>query len=721
MQRQPWKSSAERTSLLLGALTVAVGAVVLVGWYFDIDLLKRGASGVVAMSPLAAVAFAAAGSSLLLLRCELRLTIRRKLLGFAFATLALLVGLLKIASILNAGGYALAQWLLVSRFASSQAGYLNTMAPNTAFDFVLIACALLCIDMETKRRHRPAEVLALVCSISALLAVLGYAYNVSGFYQIGHHTPMALSTAATFLVLSFGILLARYDKGMTGIVASDTAGGFLARRLLPIAILLPILLGVLHVFAQRARLFDDGFSAALYGTVVVFVFVCAIWWTTRLLFDLDIERKAVTDALRQSRDELEERVHARTRELEQTNAALLDQVAARERTAAALNSSQEQLLQAQKMEVLGQLAGGIAHDFNNILTAIMGYGTVLLAQVAAEERDESHIAEILRAAQRAAGLSKQLLGFSRHDPYEPTVLSVGGVVRAVEKMLRQVIGDRIILRTDISADAGAIEADSGQLEQVLLNLAINARDAMPSGGTITIAARRTVLRPGEVKIETDARDFVALSVRDEGTGIPADVLPRIFEPFFTTKRAGQGTGLGLATCRAIADRSGGWIACDSEPGKGTVFTIFLPRVAEEERSTDTRRQLNGALPTGTETVLVVEDEPMVGELVALLLKNLGYDVVQAEDGQQAEEALDARDRQIDLVLTDLNMPRMDGRELVRRLSRVNPDLKVILTSGNDVDDLDDETDIAFNFMPKPFTLPTLAQKIREVLDNGAAR
>lgn len=427
------------------------------------------------------------------------------------------------------------------------------------------------------------------------------------------------------------------------------------------------------------------------------------------------ERKRVRDELEQARMQLEERVGARTRDLEQANAELVQEIAERERATEALRKSQEQLFQAQKMEVLGQLAGGIAHDFNNILTAIMGYGTVLLEELPEAEREESHIAEILRAAKRAAGLSKQLLGFSRQDPYDPTVLRAEALVRGVEKMLRQVIGDRIVLKTELGSDAGTIKADAGQLEQVLLNLAINARDAMPSGGTITISAATVTLPAEKVKAPSAAREFVALTVRDDGTGIPPDVLPRIFEPFFTTKRPGQGTGLGLATCHSIAEKSGGWIVCESELGRGTAFTVYLPAEAEEVGSTATG-PTRGALPRGTETVLVVEDEPMVGELVEMLLKSLGYQVARAEDGVEAEEVVSKLDGSIDLVLTDLNMPRMDGQELVRRLSTKNPDLKVILTSGNDVNDGDDRSTVAVDLLPKPFTMATLARKVRQTLD-----
>ena len=425
---------------------------------------------------------------------------------------------------------------------------------------------------------------------------------------------------------------------------------------------------------------------------------------------LDAERDL---ALRRARDQAEQLVAERTYELEQTNANLRAEVQEHRQTAEALRQSREQFLQAQKMEALGLLAGGIAHDFNNILTAIMGYST-LLCEASGPACDENHATEILRAAERGAGLSKQLLTLSRRQTYEPTLLDPEALIGSVKNLLRQVIGDRILLATEIDGDLGCVKADGGQLEQVLLNLAINARDAMPGGGTITIMGRNVSVAEGDAPISTDASAFVALTLKDDGNGIAPDVLPRIFEPFFTTKRPGHGTGLGLATCRTIAEQSGGWMTCRSEVGQGTAFTIYLPAVEGEAAPIVARE--TGEPPRGDETVLVVEDEPAVGELVALLLANLGYDVLRAEDGEQAEEAVASRSGRIDLVLTDMNMPRMDGRELITRLSAQNPDVKVILTSGNDLSEFAEQPGLEIAFLPKPFSMHSLAQRVREVLD-----
>jgi two-component system cell cycle sensor histidine kinase/response regulator CckA len=258
-----------------------------------------------------------------------------------------------------------------------------------------------------------------------------------------------------------------------------------------------------------------------------------------------------------------------------------------------------------------------------------------------------------------------------------------------------------------------VRADIGQIEQLLLNLVINARDAILNTGEIEIVTENVSLRAEDIKRDISATDFVSLSVRDTGAGIPPELMARIFEPFFTTKRPGQGTGLGLATCSAIIQQSGGWIACQSQPGKGTRFTIFLPQLREVAAPAKVSR-MDGALPTGRETLLVVEDEPSVGNLFESLLSRLGYEVIRADHGEEAERAMAEReDGTIDLVLTDLDMPRMDGTELVKRLVARHRDLKIILCSGNG-ENYGGEN--GFDFLPKPFSMQTLAQKVREVLD-----
>jgi CheY-like chemotaxis protein len=282
-------------------------------------------------------------------------------------------------------------------------------------------------------------------------------------------------------------------------------------------------------------------------------------------------------------------------------------------------------------------------------------------------------------------------------------------------MLRRVIGDTISLRTVIERRVGTVRADPSQIEQLLLNLVVNARDAMPTGGRITIALQQ---RTGEKSLPNNGEqgaEWAEVSVTDEGTGIPPEVQRRMFEPFFTTKRPGQGTGLGLATCVMIAQQNHGRLEFTTAPAKGTTFSLLLPCVPEAATAPRLPREELSA--PGHETLLVVEDEPAVGEIMALLLRDLGYNVITAENGEAAERAIAECEREIDLVLTDLNMPRMNGRELLERLSRNNPRVRVILTSGDqDLLDEEKEQSLEVDFLPKPFTRQGLAEKVRTVLE-----
>lgn len=374
---------------------------------------------------------------------------------------------------------------------------------------------------------------------------------------------------------------------------------------------------------------------------------------------------------------------------------------------------EEQLRQAQKMNAVGQLAGGVAHDFNNVLNVILGYSDLLLDEGAIPEESRAQIDEIRKAGERAAALTRQLLAFSRRQILDPRVFDLGALVADMSKMLRRLIGEHIELNLVSSSSLCSIRADPGQIEQVVMNLCVNARDAMPRSGKLTIETRR-IRDPGAA-----CGECVVLSVSDTGTGMSAAVRAHLFEPFFTTKKEGRGIGLGLATSYSIVRQSGGEIAVDSEEGKGTTFEIRFPFVAEPTMGGDAARAL-AAMDRGRgETVLLVEDDAAVRDLVEHLLRDLGYRVLAAGDGEAALALAESEAGQsIDLVLTDVIMPGMNGREVATRVQAKRPRVKVIYTSGYAEDTIIHQgaLDPSIVFLPKPFALNELARRVREVLE-----
>ena len=384
---------------------------------------------------------------------------------------------------------------------------------------------------------------------------------------------------------------------------------------------------------------------------------------------------------------------------------------------------EEQFLQSQKVQAIGQLAGGVAHDFNNILTAIIGYTDLLLKELPCQEGLRLNAQEIKKAATRAAALTRQLLAFSRKQVLQPRVLDLNGIVSDMDKMLRRLLGEHIELVTVPHPDLGRVKADPGQIEQVIMNLAVNARDAISAQGKVTIAMANATLDAHYCRRRADVTpgEYVLLSLSDNGCGISPEVKDRLFEPFFTTKAIGKGTGLGLATCHGIVKQSGGHIAVYSEENQGTTFKIYLPRVYEAVAVT-TQRDQPADLHTGTETVLLVEDEPMLRELGLLVLSGLGYRVLPADNGVQALRLLEQhRGQNIHLLVTDVVMPEMGGKELAERLRALSPHTKVLFCSGYTEDAIvhDGTLDPGISFVQKPYTVATLANKVREVLEIAA--
>lgn len=386
-------------------------------------------------------------------------------------------------------------------------------------------------------------------------------------------------------------------------------------------------------------------------------------------------------------------------------------------------AKEEQLRQSQKMEAVGQLAGGIAHDFNNLLTAITGYSELSLREVDSHHPLYPKLTEIKKAGDRAASLTRQLLAFSRKQILQPKVLDLNAVIPEMEKMLRRLIGENIVLKTALDRSLGQVKADPGQIEQIVVNLCVNARDAMPAGGRLTIETTNVSLEQAyrNQQVHIRAGNYVMLSVSDNGCGMDAETQARIFEPFFTTKELGKGTGLGLSTVYGIVKQSEGTVWVYSEVGKGTTFKIYLPRVDEVNQTADQDKQLR-RVPRGHETILVVEDEDIVRALSTEILEKQGYHVLSAPNGREGLRLCREFGGRIDLLITDVVMPQMSGRELTAELAVVRPETRVLYMSGFTDDAIvrHGVLDEDVFFIQKPFSPDALAIKTRSVLDSVSA-
>jgi len=384
-----------------------------------------------------------------------------------------------------------------------------------------------------------------------------------------------------------------------------------------------------------------------------------------------------------------------------------------------------QFAQSQKMQAVGQLAGGVAHDFNNLLTAMIGFCDLLLLRFRPGDQSFADIMQIKQNANRAANLVRQLLAFSRQQTLQPRVIDIGDVLTELSHLLNRLLGENVQLKMVQARNLGAVRVDQGQLEQVIINLAVNARDAMPNGGTLTIRTLNVErAEPTQRELEVmPAGAYVLIEVTDQGTGISKEIMGRIFEPFFSTKEVGSGTGLGLSTVYGIVKQTGGFIFVDSEVGVGTRFSLYLPQHQRKEGEAEPPALLDPtefAAPrdlTGAGTILLVEDEDPVRLFSARALRNKGYTVLEAKSGEQALQIIRADDQPIHLIVTDVVMPRMDGPTLIKHVRETRPDIRVVFISGYTEDTfrkrIGDDSDI--HFLAKPFSLKQLAFKVKEIM------
>ena len=424
--------------------------------------------------------------------------------------------------------------------------------------------------------------------------------------------------------------------------------------------------------------------------------------------------------LRKLHDELEARVDARTMALRLANADLSDQIEERQKTEAALRKSEEQLRQAQKLEAIGRLAGGIAHDFNNMLSVILSYATILLEELPPDATGYQELVQMKLAAERATELTRQLLAFSRQQLLDVRTLDVNDVLRGVAKMLERLLGEDVDLALTTAPEELLVWADRGQIEQVVMNLVVNARDALPNGGKVTIETSLVDLDEPYARdhAEVVPGPHVLIAVSDNGEGMDAATQERIFEPFFTTKEYGKGTGLGLSTVFGVVKQSGGHIWLYSERGSGTTFKIYLPQA--KGRSVAPRKAVESVGPRsiGFETILLAEDQEQVRGVATSILRRAGYEVIEASTPDEAIAAAERHTGPIQLLVTDVVMPGMNGRELSERIRRVRPEIRVVFMSGYSDDAIlrNGVLEEGVAFVQKPLTPAALTRKVRAALD-----
>ncbi|HEV2396866.1 MAG TPA: ATP-binding protein [Candidatus Sulfotelmatobacter sp.] len=681
----------------------------------------------------------------------------------------------------------------------TQFPYPGRMAYITALNFCAVGASLLLLA-TSDRLARWSQLLALVSGFSSTLAVIGYLYGVPALYGSVRYTSMALHTGGGFLILSAAILHSRASSGIMNAVTCDNAGGWLARRLLPAAVIVPASLGAMYAHSRFSGS-EDHLAFASFVVSQIVLFVILIWSLSFVLNRLEKQKATAETALKRSQELLEQKYrtlfegamfgvfqrtpggrflsvnpamahmygYASPAEMMESIIDVTDQIhvdpgrshefenlikrdgavhnfecqvyrkdggtmwvsanvrgvyedgiiVRYEGTNADISQRrllEEQLAQAQKMEAVGRLAGGVAHDFNNAIGVIVGYSTLLTERLVSDDKALQYTAQISKAGHRAAALTRQLLAFSRKQVIQPVILDLNAIVSDTEKMLSRLIGEDINMSVSLASDLGKIKADRTQIDQVLMNLAVNARDAMPRGGRFIIETHNAELDETAVSRHPQAKPghYAVLSVSDTGCGMDKETQAHIFEPFFTTKPLGKGTGLGLSTVYGIVQQNKGHIWVYSEPGKGARFKIFFPRAVGEV----VPPRLSSEILGGSETVLLVEDDELMLKLTRECLTSSGYNIFCAATGEDAILVASQAEGPIDLLLTDVVMPGISGRQLAASLSAYRPELKVLYMSGYTADLVANhgvlENGIAL--LEKPFTKEDLLASVRRVLD-----
>lgn len=745
----------EHISHLCGLLVVAISGTALAGWFTGSVVLKGINASYIPMAPNTSVIFILLGVLLATFRIS---PIRFLHVVRVVALLSVALVTARLSEYLTGIELGVDHWFF--DFPSERLGLapVGKMAFFTAVTFLFLALGLLLVSSSSRRwANDLAKGLSVVVVFIGLMFSLGYFYGAPLLYG-GRSVPMALNTALCFLIFGVGLLI----RGLI----RDVSERRLAKEALQKAH------DGLEVRVQERTselLAQEEFLRAVVETSPHAIFVKDSEGRYTLV------NKAVADAYGRPADEIigmteadfrgnpeevrtflqddrhvietltpkfisdEQLTNPMTGEtrsfqtikvplkLPGSNTVQILGVATditdRKRTEHALEESEQQLRQSQKLEAVGRLAGGIAHDFNNLLTVIMGYSDMLLRNEL-EDGAREKLSEINKAADRASSLTRQLLAFSRKQVLKPEIINPNSLIEATGKMLRRLIGEDIEMLTSLRDDVGKISADPGQIEQVLINLVVNARDAMLQGGTITIETANVILDEAytDLHFAVSAGSYVMLAVSDTGMGMDAETRKHIFEPFFTTKELGKGTGLGLSIVFGIVKQSGGNIWVYSEPRKGTTFKIYLPLVHDEILEPVCTGEVPSFSEPATETILLVEDEEIVRNLTVNILEARGYRVLAARNGEEALEISSSHVGPIDMLITDVVMPRMNGKQIAQSISSFRPEIPVLYMSGYTDEAILHHGVIepGMNFIEKPFTIEGLTSKVMLVLATSRA-
>ncbi|WP_267358590.1 MULTISPECIES: ATP-binding protein [unclassified Methylobacterium] len=664
---------------LAGAAGILLGVSVLLGYGLHRPLLTTLLPGLQAMSVMTAASFGLMGWALV---AE---SLGRHRLARVIGAIVLVGALTLLGSHLLAGGDVLNRPLAAHLF-----GYDPTLAGRTsmatATGLMLLAGSLQFGGRRDVRGVNPSNACAVLGAGIGGLALVGYAYGTRDLYALNPFDTIALHSASGLFVLGLAAVVARPDRGWGAVIASDLSGGGSTRRQLGFTLLIPIAGAVLLRVTDAGKV-GPGMAMALLVTLTVACLGLLVLRDGRIQDELDCERRSRSAVLALAKAELERDLAMR--------AAALD-AATRERLQA-----EDALRQAQKMEAIGQLTGGVAHDFNNLLTVIRSSSELLRRPNLPEDRRLRYAEAIADTAARATKLTGQLLAFARRQSLKPEVFDAGQSVAAIADMVGTLTGVRIEIVTRVPGEPCFVEADPSQFDTAVVNLAVNARDAMAGHGLLTIVVEASV-----------AGDVVTVSVTDTGCGIEPDDLDRIFEPFFTTKGVGHGTGLGLSQVFGFAKQSGGEIKVESALGRGSTFTLSLPRVAGMSRAGIVDAEPEPLVDGHGTCVLVVEDNLDVGSFATQALADLGYRSIWAKDAEAALAELATDAGRFDVVFSDVVMPGMDGIALGQEIRRLHSDLPVVLTSGYS-HVLAQNGTYGFELLHKPYAVDQLSLVLRK--------